>query len=198
LVVDERAQVADVMRRLYERGLVSARGGNASILGRDGLIYISPSGHPRHLIGPEHVAVIRPDGSVVEGRPSSEWRMHVEVYRRIPGARAVVHAHGSMAVAAAAAGIPLRTSTLTEAAYSLGECGEVPVVPPVRPGTWELARAVAEALAGSGCRGAVLAGHGMVAYSGETIYHALDAVEAIEELARVEATLALLSGRRPL
>ncbi|MEB3851049.1 MAG: class II aldolase/adducin family protein [Desulfurococcales archaeon] len=195
---DPRGMVADVMRLLYSRGLVSVRGGNVSVVDRgSGLVYISPSGMPRHLIGPRDVAVIRLDGSVVEGMPSSEWRMHVEIYRRIPGAAAVVHAHGSMAVAAAEAGVALRVGVLNEASYSLGGCGEVPVAPRVQPGTWELARAVAGVLESSGCRGAVMRGHGMVAY-GETVYHALDAVEAIEELARVELALAALTGRRPL
>ncbi len=197
MVENPRELVADVMRLLYSRGLVSVRGGNVSV--RDGeRIYISPSGMPRHLIEPGDVAVIGLDGGVVEGVPSSEWRMHVEIYKRIPRAKAVVHAHGTMTVAAAELGIPLRVGKLGEAVYSLGECGVVPVVPRIKPGTWELARGVAGALESSSCRGAVMAGHGMVAYSEHSVYHALDAVEALEELARLEVVLEMASGRTRL
>ncbi len=190
--------VADAMRLLYQRGLVSLRGGNASIYDPDtGLVYISPSGQARHTITPRDVAVIRLDGTVVRGRPSSEWRMHVEIYRRIPGARAVAHAHPPAAVAAALAGVGLEVSSLVEASYSLGDCGVVPVAPWRPPGTWELARAVAGALESSGCRGAVMERHGAVAY-GESMYHAVDALEAIEDLARLEVYRRILTYPRPL
>ena len=183
---EARALVAEAMRLLYERGLVSLRGGNVSVVDRErGLVYISPSGMPRHLIDAGDVAVIDLDGRVLEGRPSSEWRMHVEIYRRIPGAAAVVHAHAPTAVAAASAGLELRVSSMVEASYSLGNCEAVPVAPWAPPGTWELARAVAGALESSGCRGAIMERHGVVAY-GESVYHALDAVEAMEDLAREE------------
>jgi L-fuculose-phosphate aldolase len=195
---DPRRDVADAIRLLYERGLVSLRGGNVSIVDREaGLVYITPTGTPRHLIGPGDVAVIRLDGEVVEGRPSSEWRMHVEIYRRIPGAGAVAHAHPPIAVAAASAGVPLEPEGMVEASYSLGGCGRIPVAPWRRPGTWELARVVADALASSGCRGAVMERHGAVAY-GETVYHAVDALEAIEDLARYTLSRILFTCQRRL
>jgi len=171
--------VVDVLRRLYERGLVQVRGGNVSYRAPDGLIYITPTGAPRHKLTWRDAAVLTPDGRVVAGRPSSEWRMHLEVYRRLPDAGSVVHAHPRSVLAAAQARVKLDPSIFTEARLSLG-C--VAGVPRLEPGTEELARAVAEALASTGCRAAVLEGHGAVTVAGDP-YRALDAMEALEDLA---------------
>ncbi|GAB6147561.1 class II aldolase/adducin family protein [Stetteria hydrogenophila] len=196
---DPREQVAEVMQLLYRRGLVSILGGNASVIDRQRrLVYISPTAKPRTRVTPRDVAVIKLDGSVVEGRPSSEWRMHVEIYRRVAEARAVVHAHppytllvSRLAPRGLAPRLGDAISVLAEAGVSAGGCiAEAPWAP---PGTWELAERVAEALAGSGCRVAVMERHGVVAYSTESIYRALDAVEAVEDLARIVYAEALAS-----
>jgi L-fuculose-phosphate aldolase len=196
-----REQVAEVMRLLYRRGLVSILGGNASILDKGrGLVYISPTAVPRTRITAGDVAVITLDGEVVEGRPSSEWRMHLEIYRRVEGAVAIVHAHPPYTLLVsrlASRGITPRLSdmlsVLSEAGISAGGCvAEAPWAP---PGTAELADKVASALAGSRCRVAVMERHGVVAYSPDSIYRALDAVEAIEDLARIVYAEAVASRR---
>ncbi len=197
-----REQVAEVMRLLYSRRLVSILGGNASIIDRDeGIVYISPTGIPRTRITVDDVAVLTMDGRVVEGKPSSEWRMHLEIYRRIRDATAIVHAHPPYTLLVsrlASKGLTPRLSdalnVLSEAGISAGGCvAEAPWAP---PGTEELADRVASALAGSRCRVAVMERHGVVAYSPDSIYRALDAVEAIEDLARIVYSEALVLRSR--
>lgn len=172
--------VVDVLRLLYYRGLVQVRGGNVSMLS-GGLVYITPTGKPRHTLDWRDAALIDLEGRVYRGRPSSEWRMHVEIYKRLSaaGVRSVVHAHPRAVLAASLAGVQLDPQVFTEARHSLG-C--IAKVPRLEPGTWDLARAVADALEGTGCRAAVLEGHGAVTVAGDP-YEALDAMEALEDLA---------------
>lgn len=193
-----REQIAEVMKLLYSRRLVSVLGGNASIIDRGkGLVYISPTGIPRTRITANDVAVITIDGKVVEGKPSSEWRMHIEIYRRINDAKAIVHAHPPYTLLVsrlASKGLAPRLSDalsiLSEAGISSGGCVAEAAWAP--PGTEELADEVASVLTGSRCRVAVMERHGVVAYSTDSIYRALDAVEAIEDLARIVYSEALV------
>ncbi|NOZ89018.1 MAG: class II aldolase/adducin family protein, partial [Crenarchaeota archaeon] len=177
------------------------RGGNASALLRlpDGsvFVYITPSGAVKPRLSEESIAVMSLDGYTYWGRPSSEYRLHLEVYRRVPGARAVVHAHNPATVQAARLELRLDPGLLgVEARYYLGGC--VSRVPPLEPGTQQLAEAAAEAL--ERCPAAVMEGHGAVAvgYAEDpvaAVYEAVDRLEALEDLARA-ALLEAQAGRR--
>ncbi|MCE4628281.1 MAG: class II aldolase/adducin family protein [Desulfurococcales archaeon] len=172
--------VARVMRWMYQRGLVQVRGGNASILDRArGEIVISPSGIPRPLVGPELVARILPDGTPVRGRPSSEWRMHAAIYRKQPRAVAVVHAHPRSVLALTLRGGHIDPGLMSEAGLQISCVGRVPYI---RPGTWALAEAVADE-AVRGCNAIIMERHGVAVWSEHSIYHALDILEALEDLA---------------
>ena len=182
---DPREAIVRVMGLLYRRGLINIMGGNASIIDRDrGLVYISPSAVPKNLLEPGDIAVIDMDGNVVEGKPSSEYRLHLEVYRRIDSAEAVLHAHLPHAVLAGDLGLNLDPERYIESKYTVGKC--VAIVERLPSGTKELAEATAQALYESGCKVAILLGHGAVAYSDKTIYNALDALEGLEFLSYIE------------
>lgn len=179
--------LANVMRLMYHRGLVQVRGGNASVVDRArGLVYITPTGKPRSLIEEGDIAIITLDGNIIKGEPSSEWRMHIAIYREIGEAKAIVHGHPRNAVLIGEVGLKPDPTILGEAAYT-SKC--IALVPYRRPGTWELAHAVALALRESGCRAAIMRRHGAVAYSEETIYHALDTLEALEDLSYIQVHL---------
>ncbi|MGC9071260.1 MAG: class II aldolase/adducin family protein [Acidilobus sp.] len=176
-------QVADVARLLYSRGLTQVKGGNVSVYDRsEGLVYITPTGVPRHLIKEEDIAIMRIDGTTVVGTPSSEYRLHLSIYRDLQNSIAVVHAHPADLIALYEAGLTLDIGKLMEAAIRVGCVTDVPALP---PGTEEIAAAAAEALRSSGCRAAVLRRHGVVAYSEKDAYEALDAVESLADAARI-------------
>jgi L-fuculose-phosphate aldolase len=170
--------VSEALRLLYERGLVQVKGGNVSVA-EGGLVYITPSGVPRHRVGWMDVAVIDMDGRVVRGRPSSEWRMHLAIYRALEWARAVVHAHPRAVLSASTLGFKLHSELLEEARARLS-C--VAYVPWKKPGSWELAESAASTLRSTGCRAAVLERHGAVTVASD-LWEALDAMEALEDLA---------------
>lgn len=87
-------QIAAVMRRVYDRGLTTATGGNISVLDEEGNIWITPKGYDKGSLTAEDIVCVHPDGTY-EGRhePSSEIFFHRATYRARPDFRAVVHAH---------------------------------------------------------------------------------------------------------
>lgn len=180
--------VADVARLLYQRGLVQVKGGNVSVIDRSsGLVYITPTGVPRHQIKADDIAVMTLDGNVIVGTPSSEFRMHLGIYSSIPSAVGVVHAHPSKVIALYELGSRLDLSITTEAKARVNCVSEVPYI---KPGTQELAAAVSDAL--KQCQAAALRGHGIVAYSSRDIYEALDIVEALSDLAEIQLYISLM------
>ena len=187
-----RKSLVDAMRILHERGLINIRGGNASAIYRFpkgfAFIYITPSGAIKPLMRPEDIAVIDLNGNVYEGKPSSEYRLHIAIYREREDARAIIHAHNPLTVLARRLGLELSPGLLgVEARYYLGDC--IAIVPETEPGTWELAERAAKALAKRECNIAVLEGHGAVAIGTnsdpvQAVYEAVDKLEALEDLAR--------------
>ncbi len=87
-------QVAAVMRRVYERGLTTATGGNISMLVENGDIWITPKGFDKGSLTEDDIVCVHPDGTY-DGKhePSSEIAFHRATYRARPDFRAVVHAH---------------------------------------------------------------------------------------------------------
>ncbi len=187
------ALLAKVMRRLYERGLIDSKGGNASLrvkLGSMDVVLMTPSGAWKPEISPDSIAALTLDGTVIYGRPSVEHPMHLEIYRRT-GATAIVHAHNPLATV-------LAEPTLLEANLpeTIDTC--IAIVPHYPSGSRELAEAVASKVAG-GCKIVVIESHGVVAAAeGEprkALIKALDLVEAVEiAAARTLARLVLSAG----
>lgn len=87
-------QVAAVMRRVYDRGLTTATGGNISIKDENGDIWITPKGFDKGSLTKEDIVCVHPDGTY-DGihEPSSEIFFHRATYRARPDFHAVVHAH---------------------------------------------------------------------------------------------------------
>jgi L-fuculose-phosphate aldolase len=90
------ASLATVLERLNRgsSGNVSARFGNGFL--------ITPSGFPSAEVTPEQVVAMTMDGRA-EGTlpPSSEWRIHRDIYRARPDVGSVVHVHSPFAVSLA-------------------------------------------------------------------------------------------------
>jgi len=183
-----RADIAEVGRRLYARGLIGGNEGNVSV--RDGdLLHITPAGVCKGFLTPDQVVTTdmegRPRGG---GRASTEVLMHTAVYRRRPDVRAVVHAHPPTATGFAVAGIPLDRAITAEAVVTLGA---VPVIPYGMPSTAALAENVERVICDA--QAVLLAHHGALAV-GETVWRAWERMETLEQVARV-ALVARSLGR---
>lgn len=182
-----RLKVAQAYRWLGERGLIVGSSGNVSLRVGE-IVLITPTGIPWPLLRAREIVAMDMGGRVrPRGAPSSEWRLHLAVYRARPEVRAVVHTHSPWATAAACslAALPVLHD---EGVVLFGR--EVPVAEHAPPGTWELAERAVAAL-GRG-KAVLLARHGAVAV-GSCLAEALALAEKLEEVAR----LFLLSrGRR--
>ncbi len=96
---DLRQQVIDTCRRMNALGINQGTAGNVSVRTADGFV-ISPSGIPYGELLPEQVVEMDLDGGYFgDWLPSSEWRLHLDVYRSRPEAGAVVHTHATYATA---------------------------------------------------------------------------------------------------
>jgi L-fuculose-phosphate aldolase len=188
-----RAEIVEVGRRLYDRGLVTATEGNISVSFQGGLL-VTAAGVSKGFLTPDMVLRTDADGRRIEGSlaVSSEIPMHVAIYRRRPDVRAVVHAHPPWATAFAVARVPLDQPILAESVLLLGP---VPLVPYEPPSTPELAAVVGEAFARANA--VLLANHGAVAV-GETLSRAHQRMETLEHLARVTLLARLLGQSSPL
>ncbi len=150
------SELAEVMRIAYERGYTTGAGGNASALVDEGIL-ITPSGKFKGRLRAEDILLINPQGRVLrgEGKPSSEWRLHLRIYEIRPDVGAVLHCHHPIVTGLAMSmvggleldrAIPaqLSESDWTEEARILLK--DVKVLPWRPYGTEELAEMVAEAM----------------------------------------------------
>src|SRR5437868_1280068 len=90
-----RKEICDAGRVLYERGLIGPVDGNFSARVGERYIVCTPSGAHKGELRPDDLVKLTLDGRVVTpgGKPSSELRMHLAIYRLRPDVRCIVHAH---------------------------------------------------------------------------------------------------------
>ena len=93
------SNICDVMEILEKKGLNTGATGNISVKS-EGAINITPSGLSPDELGPEKIVSISISGEYRgRWRPSSEWRIHTEIYKRYIGVGAVIHMHSPYATA---------------------------------------------------------------------------------------------------
>jgi L-fuculose-phosphate aldolase len=187
--------VCDACRRLHRRNLLAAADGNISLRLADGRIAITPAGVNKYALGPEHMAFLQLDGSILSGTPSSERAMHLAVYRRCPEARAVVHAHPPTAIAWTLARPDLSELPSDALPEVILAAGRIPVAPYARPGT-EAMGSVLDAFLPAH-RLLLLARHGALAW-GESLEEAVNGIERVEHAALILKTALELGGAKPL
>ncbi|MFF3985489.1 class II aldolase/adducin family protein [Streptomyces sp. NPDC001797] len=155
-LVQERAAVADVCRRLGAAGLLIGTAGNVSVRAGD-RVAVTATGAVLAQLTAGQVTVVDLDGQVVAGtlEPTSELDLHLGVYRRF-GAGAVVHTHAPMATALSC--VLDELPCIHYQLLTLG--GTVRVAPYATFGTPELAASVLAALEGRSA--ALMANHGSV------------------------------------
>lgn len=176
-----RAAIVDVGARLYGRGYIVAADGNISVRLADGNILCTPSGLCKGTMNPEQLLVVDPDGNVVEGdlKPSSELKMHLEVYRQRSDVNGIVHAHPPIATGFACAGEPLDKALLSEVILTLG-C--IPIAPYGTPSTEQVSESIKDLI--KVYDGILLANHGALTV-GPDLMRAYFRMETIEHFAKI-------------
>ena len=187
--------MGDVMRRAYEKGWITTRDGNISLL-RHGkkTMYITPSGWRKTILHPEHMIkiIITPAGCEVIGntdtKPSGELSMHLLLQRYHKPTRAVVHLHPTNIIAAMYAGWDLQS--LAAEFPEVSRYTRVGPTVPVLPVTSEkLARATFNAMRSPDSNILIYdivgqANHGVCAI-GENPWDAYEHIERLEHICEI-------------
>ena len=95
-----REEIVATARRAYDSGLMAGTSGNLSQFDpTSDCMAITPSGLDYAVMTAEDIVVMQLDGTVLSGarKPSSEWKMHAEIYRHLPDIHAIVHTHSPSA-----------------------------------------------------------------------------------------------------
>lgn len=84
----------DTCKAMNASGINQGKSGNMSHRFEDGML-ITPSGVAYDVLKPTDIVYMSLGGEVPEGQllPSSEWRMHGDIYAARPEAEAILHAH---------------------------------------------------------------------------------------------------------
>jgi L-fuculose-phosphate aldolase len=190
-----RKEVARFMRRLYNRGLTTASGGNISVRLDKG-IFITPSALDKGLIRGKQVGMITYDGKNLtpELKPSIESAMHLAIYSMRPDVNAIVHAHPPLATSFTAMKKSINTSLIAEARAVLGK----PVIAPYSlMGTENLAATVAQQAFEFKPNVILLENHGIICL-GKDLLTAFDRMEVLEAAARMTLITSLMNDVKPL
>lgn len=172
------AAILAACRAMNARGLNQGTSGNVSMRHGDGMT-ITPSGVPYGEASPEMMVPVASDGTPRGTlKPSSEWRMHLDLYRARPEAKAVVHVHSPYATALSChrRGIPAFHYMVAVGGGPDIRCADYATF-----GTQALSDAMLAAL--DGRTACLLANHGQIAF-GPTLERALWLAEEVETLAR--------------
>ena len=90
---EKRQSIIDACQSMNGLGINQGTSGNISLRDGEGFL-ITPTSTPYDLMQPEDIIEMRFDHSVVgNGRPSTEWRFHLDILRARPEVNAIVHAH---------------------------------------------------------------------------------------------------------
>ena len=178
----ERVAVANFMKRLYDRQLTTASGGNISLRVSDDEFCITPSSLDKGNLTAELIAIVKFDGTNLtpDLKLSIETEMHRQILLKRPDLRAVVHAHPVFASAFATAQPCVLDSRLIAETYFI--LGEIVNVPYFIMGSKELADAVSEAVVHN--TAVLLENHGALC-AAKDLLHAFDGIDLMERLAQM-------------
>jgi len=187
-----KQQLCEVSGRLYERGLISSRGGNVSArLPGKSEFWITGNQADKFQVLTRDLVKVSVSGRKIKGvrNPSIETPFHSAIYRTRHDVNAVVHAHNPVTMALALAGIRLKPQTV-ETKYYLKKVGTVGFA---EPGSKALAHHVGKQIARANTL--ILYGHGVVGV-GSGLIEAEHLVELLEEAAITQLASSLVLSQR--
>lgn len=193
---DPRPLIVEICHLLAARNFTSATGGNVSAHLPDGTCWVTPTSLHKARVRVEDLVRVDAECRVIEGtrKATSETLMHLALYRALPRAGAVIHAHPPAATGFTMAERTLDTSSSSEAVAILGRC--IPLLPYMHPGTVELAEMVGRHAAAE-CPAYLLTHHGVLTW-GTDLWQAYDILDTLELYAQSLIAATTLGGAVPL
>jgi L-fuculose-phosphate aldolase len=176
--LDLKNQIIEIGKRIWTRGYVASNDGNITVKINDEELLTTPHGVSKGFMDPDMIVKVDRLGKVIAGnpkyKPSSEIKMHLEIYNERPDIKSVVHSHPPYATSFAVAGIPLNKGVLPEAILVIGA---VPLAKYGLPSTMEVADSIREFLKSSDV--ILLANHGALSMGVDLLdaYHKTETLE---------------------
>jgi L-fuculose-phosphate aldolase len=176
-----KQEICEIGRRLYQRGFAAANDGNITARIGTNEVLCTPTMHSKGFLKPEDIATIDMEGKQTAGREkrSSEALLHLEIYRRRPDIKSVVHCHPPHATAFAVAREPIPQCVLPEVEVFLGD---VPIARYETPGGQAFADTIKPYVDKSNI--IILANHGTVSF-GESVERAYWWTEILDAYCRI-------------
>ena len=156
-----RQELIDTCLAMNASGINSGTSGNMSVRTGDDSFLITPSGLSYHTMTPDQVVSMKLDGTFDGAwKPSSEWRMHADLYRARKDAGAVLHCHAphATAISCLRRDVPPFHYMIAITGASTIKCADYALF-----GTQELSTAMIEAFGEANT--CLLANHGMTCFS---------------------------------
>ena len=173
---EQRQALVEHGRRMNVVGINQGKSGNLSVRLGDGFL-VTPSAIAYEAMQPEDIVKMRWDGTYDgKRRPSTEWRLHRDIYVQRKDASAIVHAHAMFATTLACL-----DREIPAFHYMVAMAGgdNIPCAPYATFGSQELSDATVTALEGR--RACLMSHHGMVAF-GDVLPAALALAVEVETL----------------
>jgi L-fuculose-phosphate aldolase len=173
-----KKEIVEIGKRIWMRGYVAANDGNISVVLNENELLTTPTGVSKGFMSVEMILKVDRTGKMISAnskyKPSSEIKMHLEVYKERPDIKSVVHAHPPYATSFAVAGIPLNKCVLPEAVLTIGA---VPIAKYGLPSTMEIPDAIREHIKRSDV--ILLENHGALTLGSDllTAYHRMETLE---------------------
>lgn len=193
LIRELSERIVKAGRELYAQGLVKGTSGNISARIPDADTFlIKPSGACMGRLEPKELVLVDLQGNKIRGElnVSMETPMHSAIYRAREDVQAIVHTHPPTATAFGIAQIeilPLQIELWMRLPKG------VPIIPFKAPGSEALAEAVQKKIASYDA--VILENHGIITV-GTTVEAACDLNEMVEEAAKVQLSVMMLTGGR--
>jgi L-fuculose-phosphate aldolase len=171
-----KEEIVRIGHKLWQRQYVDGNGGNISARISKDYVVCTPTLLSKGDLQVDDLALVDLENRRLCGdRPhTSELLLHLEIYKTVPQARAVVHCHPPYATAHAIAGVVPQGNLVPEQEVFVGK---VAISPYETPGTLEFARTIRPLAKNHNT--ILLANHGLVCW-GDTVTHAEWYVEVME------------------
>lgn len=159
-IQEAKNKVCEAGRQLLKEGLVARTWGNVSIKVSDTQMVITPSGRKYDELTPDEMVLVDIYTLKYEGKlkPSSELKLHCEVYKTRPHINAVIHTHQMYASIVAAA--QQDVVVLDEAHQKILGAKIIKAAPYALPNTKKITVETAKAIETSNA--ALMSNHGVV------------------------------------
>jgi L-fuculose-phosphate aldolase len=189
-----RQAVVGAGRRLLAEGLVARTWGNVSVRAGPEHMLITPSGRAYEGMAPEDIVPVNLRTGSYDGslKPSSEGKLHAEIYRTRSEIQAVIHTHqmNASTVAAARREVP---PILDDMVQIIGPT--VRVADYALPSTNKIVRVTVKALRGR--MAALMANHGAVCL-GRNLDEAFVVCQVLEKACKAFIEAEFLGGAKSI